>query len=59
MGWHERALEVARKHKSVSDIGHLLFMVGWQLTLQTTDPAKHKRFVAEGLAELRDDQPPA
>ncbi len=33
MGWHERALAVARKHQSTSDIGHLLWLVGWQLMM--------------------------
>ncbi len=54
MEMNERALEVARKHRSPSDIGHVLWMMGWHLDLRATDPAKFKRFVGEALEELRE-----
>ncbi len=51
---YQRALAVARKHRSASDIFLLLRLAQvWNLDWETDDLVKHKRFVQEALAELR------
>ena len=59
--YYERALALARKHESASDIAHVLWMMSWFRKFEwwdleegrTPDLAKHKRFVQEALGELR------
>ena len=53
MEWYERALALARKHRSASDIAHVLWVMGWALKWGISDPGKHKRFVEDALGELR------
>ncbi len=53
MEGHERALAVARKHRSASDIYHVLWLVGFHLLMRNTDPAQLKQFVDDALEELR------
>ena len=59
MAGHERALAVARKHRSTSDIYHVLWLVGFHLLMRITDPAQFKQFVDDALEELRALNPPA
>ncbi len=52
--WFERALAVARKHRSATDIASALYMLGFSLAGETSGSfVPHRRFIQEGLEEMR------